>query len=190
MFNIRQYHNSADSDALCGGLSTGLNQCGKLEKAKKRRKLGRLRWGSNYFAVNHASSFQSVELSVWRQGGSTTGHALCIATAAPLPNNNKKLVLVYPKRLSARGYFPGLNHELQAFVSTNWCVHLDTVDGGKKNTWAVQICICNGKSDTQYVTAAEASPAFSPQASSFGTVMDKYFATRQITNIGAYARST
>lgn len=125
VFNIRLYHNSADSDTRCGGLSTGLNQCGKLEKAKKRRKLGRFQRGSNYFAVNHASSFQSVELSVRRQGESTTGHALCIATVAPLLNNNKKLGLVCPKRISARGYFPGLNHELQAFVFANWCVYLD-----------------------------------------------------------------
>lgn len=111
---------STNPHIQCVGQFTGLNQCGKLEKAKKRRALGPddgFQRASDPSAVNHASSFHSVELfvrladTVWRQGESTTGHARC----APLPKKNKKLGLAYPKHLwGALGHFT----ELQAFIVT------------------------------------------------------------------------
>lgn len=103
----REYHNSTDSDALSGGLSTGLNQCGKLEKPRQRESLGprrRFQGGFNYFAVNHASSLAHTVLSrpcaeqcLTTRRVEAWACALCTTTTtAPLPNNNKKLGQAYP----------------------------------------------------------------------------------------------
>lgn len=87
---VIEYHNSSDSDPLSGGLSLvsvhRSEPVWETGKAKKKRETlsrrRRFQGGSNYFAVNHASSLAHTVLSlpcaVWRRSlGMRTVQRLC-----------------------------------------------------------------------------------------------------------------